>query len=162
MTERTRAGPVYWEASPLSTKMPAPTMAPMPKETRESGPSARRRPCSDSAASLCSCSIVFLIQSPAMPPPSSSVETFLSGAGFRPPDEIHRDSERHNAESRQALPSGHFLSQQRALHEQRKGDVERGQDRVSPGPIRPRPIRPRAPQTEQAQDGKNVKQHRRK
>src|SRR6266852_3343871 len=56
------AGPAYSDAAePVSTKMPAPMIAPMPSVTRFTGPSARFRLCSPvSAASFTSESIDFV------------------------------------------------------------------------------------------------------
>src|SRR5437660_4625691 len=60
--ESTIAGPACCAAaSPVSTKMPVPMMAPMPSVTRLRGPSTRLSECSPvAAASAFSCSIDFV------------------------------------------------------------------------------------------------------
>src|SRR6476620_5922141 len=67
MKEYTIAGPAYWAAAvPVSTKMPAPMIAPMPSVVRFSAPRARFKVCvpSSAPASVCSTAILFLVQIP--------------------------------------------------------------------------------------------------
>src|SRR5512138_565885 len=64
MNERAIDGPAYWAAAaPVSTKMPAPMMAPMPSVVRFIALNVRFRPCSESAASALSRAIDLVAKS---------------------------------------------------------------------------------------------------
>src|SRR3989442_4381359 len=87
--ESTIAGPACCAAaSPVSTKMPVPMIAPMPSVTRLRGPSTRFRECSPvAAASALSCSIDFVAQIdirwPRRPGLYLEPEKILTDAAFR-------------------------------------------------------------------------------
>src|SRR5579859_1428999 len=89
------AAPAYCAAAwPVSTKMPAPMMAPMPSVMRLMGPSARLRPCSlvsEASAINISRGLVFSSLEAILEPSLGLRRGLARGGGTARPQEIYRN-----------------------------------------------------------------------
>src|SRR5882762_3434044 len=159
MYESMIAGPAYSDAAePVSTKIPAPMIAPMPSVTRFTGPSARFRLCSpvsdasfikvssDLVANkglpmqllLCGCRLAATLDAKldfaiVGAHPVSPYNKFLCrAAGFRAgarPQQIHRHAEHHNHQSR---PRGlGFIEQQHQHNDAGSKNIKHRHDRIA-------------------------------
>src|SRR5262245_48233837 len=130
VNDKTTAGPAYFAAAtPVSTKMPAPMIAPTPRVVRLKAESARRRPASCSVASACSCAIVFLAKS-----------GFMGLSLSRDPQVDGRAGEdaREACQRLLSRPRGH---EETRRNRQSGEHVEGGQPWVGPRAVWPRRIR---------------------
>src|SRR5260221_9480811 len=182
------AGPAYSDAAePVSTKMPAPMIAPIPRVTRFTGPRARLRLCSPVAEAsfirvssdfvankglpmqllLCEGRIPAAIEAKLDLPivgvcPDSPYNKFLGvDAGFitsTGPQPVHRQPQQHNHQA----PAGGLGSVEQQ-HEQNHGgrnDVQQWNDRVAERLVRTLRIRSLGAQHEYADDGQDIKHQR--
>src|SRR2546421_5398213 len=150
--DSTIAGPAFTAACwPVSTKMPVPTITPMPNTARSTALSSLRSRCAGSSVSSIDCStgLVRRIDTYAYCPVTRGVQTSIEEcaqpdrearpAEHRPHREQHARHERRPVvrvvPDRQGLPLGteeHLLV----------GDQAGGPDRVHPHPLHVRAARP--------------------
>src|SRR5690348_13222706 len=106
MYDRMIAGPANCAAAaPVSTKMPAPMIAPIPSVMRLVAPKARFRPCSspDSASFTRASSDFVAIRLAIQFGSPTKRDGSRSGRGARDqprPQEIHRDADQYDDQSR--------------------------------------------------------------